>query len=80
MHRLFELFKQAGQELYLVGGAVRDHLRGAALEELLDLDFATSAPPAESARILRQAGLPVFTVGSRFGTVGTILDGEGVRR
>jgi poly(A) polymerase len=80
MHRLFELFKQAGQELYLVGGAVRDHLRGAALEELLDLDFATSAPPTESARILRQAGLPVFTVGSRFGTVGTILDGEGVRR
>lgn len=80
MHRLFELFKRAGHELYLVGGAVRDHLCGAALEGLLDLDFATSAPPAESARILRAAGLPVFTVGSRFGTVGTILDGEGVRR
>jgi poly(A) polymerase len=80
MHRLFELFRRAGRELYLVGGAVRDHLRGAALTELLDLDFATSAPPAESARILRQAGLPVFTVGSRFGTVGTILGGDGVRR
>lgn len=80
MHRLFELFRRAGHELYLVGGAVRDHLRGAALEELLDLDFATSAPPTESARILREAGLPVFTMGSRFGTVGTILDGEGPRR
>jgi poly(A) polymerase len=80
MFRLFELFRRAGQELYLVGGAVRDHLRGVALTDLLDLDFATSAPPTESARILRGASLPVFTVGSRFGTVGTILDGEGPRR
>jgi poly(A) polymerase len=77
---LFDLFKQAGQELYLVGGSVRDHLRGAALEDLADLDFATSALPAESARILRGAGLPVFTVGSRFGTVGTILVGDAGRR
>jgi len=80
MHRLFELFRNAGQELYLVGGAVRDHLRGRPLQVLADLDFATSALPGESARILRQAGLPVFTVGSRFGTVGTILDGKGIRR
>lgn len=80
MFRLFGLFQRAGHELYLVGGAVRDHLRGMTLEELPDLDFATSALPEESARILRGAGLPVFTVGSRFGTVGTILDGEGVRR
>lgn len=80
MFRLFDLFQRAGQELFLVGGAVRDHLRGTALEELPDLDFATSALPEESARILRGAGLPVFTVGSRFGTVGTILDGEGPRR
>ena len=80
MFRLFGLFQRAGHELYLVGGAVRDHLRGMTLEELPDLDFATSALPEESVRILRGAGLPVFTVGSRFGTVGTILDGEGVRR
>jgi len=78
--RLFDLFQRAGQALYLVGGAVRDHLRGEALEDLPDLDFATAAAPAESARILREAGLPVFTVGSRFGTVGTVLDGEGRRR
>lgn len=80
MFRLFDLFRRTGQELYLVGGAVRDHLRGTALEKLPDLDFATSALPEESARILRGAGLPVFTVGSRFGTVGTILEGEGPRR
>ena len=80
MNRLFDLYRRAGHELYLVGGAVRDHLRGHALDSLTDLDFATSALPAESARILREAGLPIFTVGSRFGTVGTILDRDGLRR
>ena len=80
MLRLFELFTRAGHELYLVGGAVRDHLLGAPLEELQDLDFATSALPAESAQILRAARLPVFTVGSRFGTVGTVLADGGFRR
>ncbi len=80
MFRLYDLFRRAGQELYLVGGAVRDHLRGIALKDLPDLDFATSALPTESARILREGGLPVFTVGSRFGTIGTILGGDGKRR
>ena len=77
---LFETFRRAGQELYLVGGAVRDHLLGAPLETLGDLDFATSAAPADSARILRAAKLQVFTVGSRFGTVGTIIDAGRLRR
>ncbi|HSB79951.1 MAG TPA: HD domain-containing protein [Candidatus Methylomirabilis sp.] len=80
MFRLFDLFKQTGYDLYLVGGAVRDHLLGMALEDLVDVDFATSALPAESARILRAAGLPVFTVGSRFGTVGTVLEDGGFRK
>lgn len=77
--RLFEIFVKAGHELYLVGGAVRDHLLGMPLAALDDLDFATSAMPADSARILRAAKLPVFTVGSRFGTVGSILT-RGTRR
>ena len=77
---LFEIFRRAGHELYLVGGAVRDHLLGAPLERLQDLDFATSALPADSARILRAVQLQVFTVGSRFGTVGTIVAAGGLRR
>lgn len=80
LQRLFGLFRDAGQELYLVGGAVRDHLLGTALEGLDDLDFATSAAPADSAKILRGARVPVYTVGSRFGTVGTVLDEGGRRR
>lgn len=78
--RLFEAFRHAGHELFLVGGAVRDHRRGVPLPQLDDLDFATSAEPRESARVLRQAGQPVFMVGSRFGTVGTVLDEGGRRR
>ncbi len=78
--RLFEIFLRAGHELYLVGGAVRDHLLGVPLETLCDLDFATSGEPADSARILRAAKLQVFTVGSRFGTVGTIVDAGSLRR
>jgi poly(A) polymerase len=80
LNRLFEVFRAAGHELYLVGGAVRDHLMGAPLDTLCDVDFATSALPAESARVLRAAGLRVFTVGSRFGTVGTILEDASARR
>lgn len=80
IHHLFEIFRHAGHELYLVGGAVRDHLLGAPLDTLCDLDFATSALPADSARILRAARLQVFTVGSRFGTVGTIIDAGRLRR
>jgi len=78
--QLYELFQAAGHELYLVGGAVRDHLLGAPLERLPDLDFATSAAPSESVRILRRAAYPVFTVGSRFGTVGTVLTDQRLRR
>jgi poly(A) polymerase len=77
--RLFDVFLRAGHELFLVGGAVRDFRRGVPLEALDDLDFATSAHPRDSARALRQAGLPVFMVGSHFGTVGTIL-ADGARR
>jgi len=76
----FDVFIRAGHECYLVGGAVRDHLRGAAFATLRDLDFATSALPQESARVLRRAGYTVFTVGSRFGTVGTILHDPAGRR
>jgi poly(A) polymerase len=77
---LFELFISAGHELYLVGGAVRDHQRGTPFAELRDLDFATSALPGESTRVLHRSGFPVFTVGSRFGTVGTILEDVAERR
>lgn len=80
MERLFDIFWRAGKELFLVGGAVRDLVMGAGIGTLTDLDFATDARPAETAAILRQARLPVFPVGVRFGTVGTVLPPNGAPR
>ena len=45
MKRLFSAFSAADQELYLVGGAVRDLAMGSTYESLDDLDFATDAAP-----------------------------------
>lgn len=74
---LFETFERAGRQLFLVGGAVRDLVMGASPEALTDLDFATDARPEQIAAILRRARLPVFEVGAAFGTVGTVLAGNG---
>ncbi len=43
--RLTQAFDDAGEELYLVGGIVRDLLLG---RERADLDFTTSSVPART--------------------------------
>jgi poly(A) polymerase len=66
-------FAEAGQELFLVGGSVRDIVQG---RPSPDLDFATSAPPAETTRLLRGWAERKYLVGVKFGTVGAFKDGE----
>jgi poly(A) polymerase len=66
-------FADAGRELYLVGGSVRDLMLG---RPSPDLDFATSAHPDETTRILRGWAERRYLVGVRFGTVGARKDGE----
>jgi poly(A) polymerase len=73
MDRLFEAYLQSGKDLFLVGGAVRDHLLGCPIEELEDLDFATNASPDQSLKILKQAGISTHEVGKQFGTIGALL-------
>jgi poly(A) polymerase len=65
---LTDLFRRSRLELYLVGGAVRDRL----LEIYnYDLDFATSAKPAQTITLLRALGRgEPYRVGEKFGTVG----------
>ena len=67
-NELGERFAAAGHELYLVGGSVRDEILRRAPDG--DLDFSTSAAPAETTRVLRGWADRVFLVGVRFGTVG----------
>jgi poly(A) polymerase len=68
---LGDRFRLAGHELYLVGGGVRDLLLG---RDLVDLDFATDALPADSTKILRGWAHPLYLVGVKFGTVGARRD------
>jgi len=60
-------FGDAGHQLYLVGGSVRDAL----LDRLGDdLDFTTSARPDETEAILRRFASAVWDIGKAFGTIG----------
>jgi poly(A) polymerase len=65
-------FADAGHELYLVGGSVRDAL----LHRLGDdLDFATSARPEETERLLAGWAEAIWTTGAEFGTIGAARRG-----
>jgi len=73
--QLAELFGGAGEEIYLVGGSVRDAFLGRPLE---DFDFATNARPERIAQLLEPWADVVYQVGARFGTVAARKDGHTV--
>jgi poly(A) polymerase len=66
---LGERFAAAGHELHLVGGTVRDTLLADRHPHDLDLDFATSARPEETERIVKGWATAVWLTGAAFGTV-----------
>jgi poly(A) polymerase len=66
-------FVDAGHELYLVGGSVRDIVRG---KPFPDLDFTTSAHPTETTKVLRGWADRRYLVGVKYGTVGALKDGH----
>ena len=67
--RLGAAFVEAGHELHLVGGTVRDALMG---RSDTDLDFTTDARPDEVLAIVAPLG-STWTTGIDFGTVGVQL-------
>ena len=67
LRALGESFADAGHDLYLVGGSVRDAILGRLGG---DLDFATDARPEDVQRILRPWADALWDTGIRFGTVG----------
>src|SRR5215217_997127 len=72
LQRLASAFVEAGEELALVGGIVRDMLLARPL--LNELDFATSATPDVTRRLGEAAGATsVFDIGERFGTIGLVF-------
>lgn len=64
---LGRVFAAAGHELALVGGPVRDAFLGRASH---DLDFATSALPDQTERLLARWGEAHWDIGREFGTIG----------
>lgn len=64
---LGKVFAAAGYELSLVGGPVRDAILG---RPVVDLDFATSALPDETERLLAAWGDTHWAIGKEFGTIG----------
>jgi poly(A) polymerase len=71
--RLGQAFADAGHQLYLVGGPVRDAILRRPVN---DLDFTTDARPDQVLALLGGLGATVWTTGIEFGTVGVQLDGE----
>src|SRR4028119_1108166 len=76
--RLGATFRDAGHELYLVGGYVRDKLLGGDEEAKPDADATTGARPAEIKRLLRPHAERLWDVGERFGTIGARVGGFSV--
>ncbi len=75
LRALGDSFREAGHELYLVGGYVRDALTGSLG---LDADATTGAVPGEIKKLLRPHAEHLWTVGERFGTIGASIDGFAV--
>ncbi|MCU1685702.1 MAG: tRNA nucleotidyltransferase [Amycolatopsis sp.] len=70
---LAERFAEAGHQLYLVGGSVRDVLLG---RQSSDLDFTTDARPDRVLAIVADWADAVWEVGIAFGTVGVTKKGS----
>ncbi len=66
LHEVGRLFADAGYELALVGGPVRDALLG---RPVTDLDFTTSATPDQIEHVVRGWADATWDVGREFGTI-----------
>ncbi len=73
--RLAAAFADAGYELALVGGPVRDAFLG---HEVHDLDFTTSALPDDIIRVVEPIAEAHWDIGRDFGTIGAQIAGEKV--
>jgi poly(A) polymerase len=69
---LFALWRRAGRDLYVVGGAVRNGILSLPVK---DVDFATPVPPNGIVEILESAGIGHVDAGRKFGVITALADG-----
>jgi len=72
--RIASAFHGAGHDVFLVGGSVRDALMGRE-RDTPEYDFATAASPDEIESTLGRVATTVVTIGKKFGTIGSLVDG-----
>ena len=72
MARLGAAFAEAGFELAVVGGPVRDALLG---RDTHDLDLTTNARPDDILRIVKPLASATWDIGRAFGTIGAKISG-----
>lgn len=72
MARLGAAFAEAGFELAVVGGPVRDALLGRTTN---DLDLTTNAQPDDILRIVKPLATATWDIGRAFGTIGAKITG-----
>lgn len=73
VRKLDQAYKDAGKDLRIVGGAVRDLVLGL---DPKDIDMSSNATPEESMKILDSVGIRHEPTGLQHGTITAILDGE----
>jgi putative nucleotidyltransferase with HDIG domain len=73
LKQIAAVFAAEGKDVYLVGGAVRDMLRG---QQAQDWDLATNALPDEVAAMWRKRGYTVILTGIKHGTVTVMYRGQ----
>lgn len=74
LQSVFDAIEAGGHRSWLVGGAVRNALLDAPVE---DLDLATDAPPDRVSELARAAGLKPVPTGIDHGTVTVVSGGRG---
>ena len=72
--RIFELLNQDGEEVRVVGGAVRNSLMGV---PVTDTDLATTWAPEKVVERAEAAGIRAVPTGIDHGTVTLVIDGRG---
>ena len=71
--KIFDVVRNYGGVLRVVGGAVRDAIAG---RTNFDIDFATDLSPDELAEACEDAGVKTVPIGLKFGTLGVLVNGN----
>lgn len=71
--KLGQIYRSAGKDLRIVGGAVRDLILG---KEPKDIDLASDATPDETLALMKNNGIKVIETGLQHGTITAVIGGE----